>query len=90
LFSTAFGEAVAVSGLDADDSLIAAPTAGLNDDAKWEMDPLGLLPDENDPDVHLYTMAGGLRTMGGALASLFDVGVVVKLAPMPCIGAIVE
>jgi hypothetical protein len=90
LFTTAFAEAVAVYGLDADDSPTTTPTAGLNDDAKWDKYPLGQLPGENDPDAPLDTMVGGLRSVGGTLASLFDVGVVGKLAPMTCIGAIVE
>jgi hypothetical protein len=47
LLATAFAEAVAASGLDADDSPIAAPTAGLNDDAKWDKYPLVQQPGEN-------------------------------------------
>jgi hypothetical protein len=80
LLATAFAEAVAASGLDADDSPVAAPTAGLNDDAKWDQYPLGQLPDENGPDVPPDTMAGGLRSIGGTLASLFEIGVVGKHA----------
>jgi hypothetical protein len=90
LFSTAFAEAVAASGPDPDDSPMAAPTAGLNDDAKWDKYPLGLLPDEKDPDVPLDIMAGGLRYKGGTLASLFEVGVVGTIAPLTCVGAMVE
>jgi hypothetical protein len=89
-FATAFSEAVAASGLDADDLPITIPAADVDiDDAKWDKYPLGQLPDENDPDVPLDTMAG-FRSMGGTLADLFDVDVVGKLALMTSIGAIVE
>jgi hypothetical protein len=89
-FATAFSEAVAASGLDADDLPMTIPAAGVDtDDAKWEKYPLGQLPDGNDPDVPLDTMAG-FRSMGGTLADLFDVGVGGKLAPMTSIGAILE
>jgi hypothetical protein len=79
-----------VSGLDADDSPITTPTAGLNDDAKQDRCPLGQLPGENDPDVPLDTKTSGLRSMGRTLASLLDVDVVGKIAPTTCIGAVVE
>jgi hypothetical protein len=70
-FATAFAEAIAASGLEADDSPITTPDAGFDaEDAKWEKYPLGQLPDENDPDVPLDTMAG-LRSLGGTLADLF-------------------
>jgi hypothetical protein len=89
-FATAFAEAIAASGLKADDSPITTPAAGVDaEDTKWDKYPLGQLPDENDADVPLDPMAG-LRSLGGTLADLFDVGVVWKLAFMTSIGAIVE
>jgi hypothetical protein len=89
-FATAFAEAVAACGLETDDSKITTPAAGVDtDDTKWDKYPLGQLPDENDPDFSSDTMAS-LRSMGGTLADLFDVGVVGELASMTSIGAIVK
>jgi hypothetical protein len=50
---------------------------------------MGKMPDENDQDIPQDTMSG-FRSMGGSLSELFDVSLVGKLAPMTCIGAIVE
>jgi hypothetical protein len=77
-----------VSGLDPDD--LDAP--GLEADtvhADFETYAMGKMPDENDQDIPQDTMSG-FRSMGGSLSELFDVSVVGKLAPMTCIGAIVE
>jgi hypothetical protein len=87
-FATKFAEAVVVSGLDTGESAASGPGNAMLD-AGLEKWPMGELPEEEERDVPQDTVIG-FRSMGGTLAELFYVGVIGRLAPVTCVGAIVE
>jgi hypothetical protein len=87
-FVARFAKAVSESGRDPVD--LAAPRLEVGAvEADFETYAMGKLPDENDKDIPQDTMSG-FRSMSGSLAELFDVSVVGKLAPLTCLGVILE